>query len=58
MDYKELLKKYIQLIISEESVNYLSNCNSSWGSDAPEFTEDEIKELKSIAKEVDEKLGF
>jgi hypothetical protein len=58
MDYKKLLKKYIQLIVSEESVNYLSNCNSAWTSDAPKFTDNEIIELKSIAKEVDEKLGY
>jgi len=49
---KELLQKYMQLVMSEESVSFVCNANDGWKSDAPKFTEEEVEILQSIEKEI------
>ncbi len=51
-DYKELLTKYMLLVMSEEGVSFVDNANSTWHSNAPKFTDEEIATLEAIEKEV------
>lgn len=46
LDYKDLLKKYMQLVYDSEAVTFVGY---TVGYD---FTEDELSHLKSIAKEL------
>lgn len=50
MDYRELLKKYINYIIEVEGVDYITACESFMLGRI--MTEEEISELKKIAEEV------
>lgn len=49
----ELLKKYMRLVMFEESVSYLNSVNKSSNEDAPKFTREEFEVLKSIEKDID-----
>ena len=50
MDYRELLKKYITLIIENEGIDYIDRIND--GCDNIVFTEEEKTELEKIAEEI------
>lgn len=51
--FKNLLEKYMRLVMSEESVSYLTCINDKFKrSDAPEFNIEEIEVLTSIEKEI------
>lgn len=52
MDYAELLKKYMQLIISYEGQTYLDWGKGIVSSEHPEFTKEEAIELNRISDEV------
>lgn len=52
MDYRELLKKYIQLVVAAEGVDFISH-NGLYSS-YPRFTREEIEELKKLSKESDD----
>jgi len=52
VDYNELLKKYMQLILAEESVTYLSCAMDGWKHGAPKFTDEEMQVLKRIDDEI------
>ena len=53
MDYKELLKKYMGLVISEESVSYLRFANHPWCPEAPTFTNEDLVELHAIQEAIE-----
>ncbi len=46
MNHRELLKKYMKLIMDWESVSFLDHASEL------DFTEEELEELKEIEKEV------
>ena len=46
MDYKELLRKFVQAACDAEGVH--PNYFAAWASDETEFTEEEIKELERL----------
>lgn len=49
MDYRALLKKYIEHVTEAEGVSFISQCN--WYSGDIVFTEEEIEELRLLEKE-------
>lgn len=52
LPYKELLTKYMLLVMSEEGVSFVDKTNSTWHYNAPKFTDEEIATLEAIEKEV------
>lgn len=52
LPYKELLTKYMRLVLEAESVTYVDDANSTWFPDVPKFTDEEIATLEAIEKEV------
>lgn len=56
MDYRALLKKYMDLVIAEESISFLYRVNedgTSWREGEP-FTPEELAELTAIEVELGE----
>ena len=51
-DARELLKKYMQLVLDEESITFLNRI-PSYVSEV-EFDQDEIEELRKIESEINE----
>jgi len=47
IDYKELLRKYIQHVDNCEGCDFIEDCNTGTGHGGG-FTEDEINELKEL----------
>lgn len=56
MDYKELLVKYMSLVIGRESVDYINHANDGYVSKA-ELSDHEIEELKNLSKLARELAG-
>lgn len=55
MGYRDLLKKYMELIIQEESVSYL---NRIGGQNNIKFTEFEMGELRKMEKAIKRSRGI
>lgn len=45
MDYKELLRKYLEFLVAYEGTNFVSDCHEGYG-----FTTQEIEALKELDK--------
>ena len=50
MDHEALLTKYMRLVIANESISYVDTAEPgvAWPPDGPDFTADEIAELRRI----------
>lgn len=49
MDYRQLLKKYINFVVIEEGTTFL-NARAGWG-DSPKFTDEEWDKLQELEAE-------
>lgn len=47
IDYRDLLRKYIQHVSDCEGVNYIGSLNNHWMSDVV-FNEEEVKALQEL----------
>jgi len=50
LDYKELLKKYMSLVIGQEGYDYTSRSDAEYA--AVQLSREELLELKSISTEL------
>lgn len=58
INYRELLKSYMQLIYACESVSFIDNIRIPHYSEIPELDENLILELEKIDSEVRKKLDY
>lgn len=53
MDYEALLRKYMALVIDREGYDFIDDAYGVHHTHDPELTDDEVAELRRIAREVD-----
>lgn len=52
MDYRELLKRYMSHVLENEGITYVEDHMVNTHTDAVQFTDEELAELKKIEDEV------
>ena len=52
-DYRDLLKKYMSVIIHQESIDYISYAEMTEVGDEIHCSDEDIKKLKEISKEIE-----
>lgn len=57
MDYRDLLVKYMALVIQEEGISYLNHVEFPWGINPVKFTEQEMSLLRQIERETGGNFG-
>ena len=55
-DYKELLYKYMELIIAEEGISYIERANDPFNRNSLRFNQEELEDLKAIESYINTKI--